>query len=73
MERAIWRKTVTNVTKDTSLDEVTKELQAIAYLGIPARKELLKIARCQRSILSNTKLRTQIKTAKSTYEAPQDL
>jgi hypothetical protein len=69
---AIWAKSITRMVEDTYVQELSRELNAIAYLGITPRKELLKISRCQRSIQSNTKLRQETKSAKSTYVARQD-
>jgi len=72
VNEAQWRKAIARMVKDTYLEEVSEELLAIAYLGIPARKELLKISRAQRSIHSNSKLSNQIKSAKSNYSCRQD-
>lgn len=62
------------MSKDHSHENVLGVLfESIAYLGIPARKELLKITRVQRSIDSNRFLRSKTGTAMPTYACAQDV
>lgn len=72
--RKRWEHAIEHMLRNTPFyDEYLKEISAIAFLGIPSRKDLLKLSRTQRSIDSNPFLKSKITTAKASYTCTQDL
>lgn len=70
---AVWRKTTRYLVRDNAIyARFDQDIHSIAYLGIAARKDLLRIARTQRSLASNWKLKEFTKTVKAQYTCSQD-
>jgi len=67
-----WEQAFTNAKQLYKYDEYYDDIIAIGYMGIDARKELLKISRCQRSLQTNYFLRSRTPSSKETYRCPQD-
>jgi len=67
-----WQKATLLVIQDTVFEKLQGYIEAIAYMGIPGRKELLKIARCQRSLTSNSLLRRKSLGSRDSYVCSQD-
>lgn len=68
-----WEHAFTKANELYKYSEYIEHTRAIAYMGIEARKELLKVARCQRSLRVNPFLHSRTSTCKQQYTCPQDL
>lgn len=69
----VWRRAFSQAEEVSPYNEALDNIRAIAFLNIQARKEVLKIARCQRSVRTNPYLRSRLQTCKETYTCPQDI
>jgi hypothetical protein len=67
-----WLRALDELSDIPFYEKYLDDIRAIAYLGIVARKELLKIARIQRSTFVNRKIRKATSSSFYTFDSPQE-
>jgi hypothetical protein len=67
-----WLRALDELRDIPFYEKYLEDIRAIAYLGIVARKELLKIARIQRSTLVNRKIRKATSSGSMSFDSPQE-